>query len=111
MALFSIKEARAFLLATEKQRAKKAEPMSKDTVSSKGSRLRCVWKVVGGIIPEQPLAEYTRRWLLTSETYYAEYEQQSIATFERFKNEAHDYARDLENPGLLNWVSIEWIYL
>jgi hypothetical protein len=83
----------------------------RDTVSSEGGRLRVSWEVTGGIIPRQPMPEYTRRWLLTSETYYAEREQSSIATFERFQQEARDYARALENPGILNWVNVEWVYL
>lgn len=82
-----------------------------DTVSSEGGRLRVAWTVTAGIIPLQPLADYTRRWLLTSETYYAERERSSIETFIRYKIEAHDYARELENPGLLNWVNLEWVYV
>lgn len=82
-----------------------------DTVSSEGGRLRVSWEVTAGIIPRRPMPEYTRRWFLTSETYYAEREQLSTETFSRYKIEAHDYAMELENPGLVNWVNIEWIYV
>ena len=86
-----------------------------DTVSGDmeavGQRLRVCWEVTAGIIPRQPIPEYTRRWFLTSEVYYAELRDKSLTTYTRYKIEAHDYASELENPGMLNWVNIEWIYL
>lgn len=79
-----------------------------DTVSP-GSRLRCSWEVHAGIIPGQPMPEFTRRWLLTSETFYAE--EATGETFLRYRDEAYEYAKSLSNPAGLNWVRVEWCYL
>jgi hypothetical protein len=85
----------------------------RDTVSSEapGDRLRCSWEVTAGLLPRDPMPEYTRRWLLTSETFYAEQAEQQYKTFQRYQAEAREYARSLEIPSALNWVNVEWVYL
>jgi hypothetical protein len=34
---------------------------------TEGTRARCCWEVVAGIIPNQPIPEHTRRWVITGE--------------------------------------------
>lgn len=79
-----------------------------------GSRVRCMWVVQAGIVPEHVLPEYTRQWILTSETYYAEAESKDEAvqfkTFKEFRQEASDYARDINDPRYVNWVKLEYMY-
>jgi hypothetical protein len=78
-----------------------------DTASGSG-RLRCSWEVWGGLIPGDPIATYTRRWFIDSETYYRE---TGMETYLKYRDEALEYAKSLMNPTGLNWVRVEWIYL
>jgi hypothetical protein len=41
----------------------------KDKVTP-GSRARMCWEVVAGLVPGTPIPELTRRWTVSSETYY-----------------------------------------
>jgi hypothetical protein len=86
---------------------------------SEGTRGRCAWEVTAGVIPGQPMPEYTRRWFLTGETWERENamsdeefkkECPDGSTFLRFRDEADDYAKHLHDPRSLNWVRVEWIW-
>ncbi len=80
---------------------------------STGDRARAAWEVTAGLIPGQPMAEYTRRWILTSSEWYGTDGQQSAqgaALFNAALVAAHEYARYLMNPGALNWVRVDWIW-
>jgi hypothetical protein len=68
---------------------------------------RCAWEVTAGLIPGQPMSEYTRRWAMTS----AEWElPQNVALYNAALVGAMEYARYLMNPGSLNWVRVDWIW-
>jgi len=76
--------------------------------STPGDRLRCAWEVTAGLIPGQPMQEYSRSWLLTSEAYYS---PEGPEHFKRLQQAASDYALSLQEPRMLNWVRLDWIYL
>jgi len=74
---------------------------------------RCAWEVTAGLIIGQPMAEYSRRWGMTSSEWYGEGGQptpQGVALYNAHLVAAQEYARYLMNPGALNWVRVEWIW-
>lgn len=77
--------------------------------------LRIAIEVVGGLIPGTPIAEHTKKFFITSDVWYAEGEyagKQKEAKEEILKvyGYAQEYARNLMNPQVLNWVRLDWIY-
>jgi hypothetical protein len=85
-----------------------------------GTRARLAFEVCAGLIPGQPMPEYTRRWVITSENWHqenamtdAEFAQahpDGKSTFATFRDEAHEYAKSLTDPRAVNWVRVDWIY-
>lgn len=74
---------------------------------------RAAWEVVAGIIPGQPMPEYTRQWALTSDDWYDSDGRPStkgIAEFTRLQAVAQEYARAITDPSRVNWVRIDWIW-
>ena len=68
---------------------------------------RCAWIVTAGIIPGEPMPEYTRQWGMTS----AEWEAPgNVALFNACLVAALEYARYLSDPYLLNWTNVHWIW-
>lgn len=87
---------------------------------TEGTRARCCWEVVAGLIPNQPMPEYTRRWVITGE-YWDRVNEMTDEEFTRehpsgkskyaeFLEEAQEYARSLTHPQRLNWVRVDWIW-
>ena len=72
------------------------------------------WEVVAGVLPEEPLKEYTKRFLYTSDD--AEIDKQnaedkeSINLFTTKMMQAHDYAMAITNPAKVNWIKVEFIW-
>lgn len=97
------------------------EPIFQDKVTP-GSRMRCCWEVVAGLLPgKDPMPELSRRWIITEE-YWAKVNSVSDEEFKvlhpdgksfftSFQEEAQDYARQLTNPQAVNWVRIDWVWL
>jgi len=79
-----------------------------NTVSTSGTRVRCAWEVTAGLIPEKPIPEYSRSWIVTSEVYYS---PDGPKFCEDFQKQALDYVKSLQDPRSLNWVKLDWIYL
>jgi hypothetical protein len=89
--------------------------------STEGTGARCCWEVVCGLIPGgDPLPEYTRRWVITSEWWervqnmsedeFAKQYPNGQTEFITYQFEAHEYARSLTNPDSFNWVRVDWIW-
>ena len=77
---------------------------------------RILLEVVAGVIPNQPMPEYTKQFAITSDIYYAQgkYEgKEEEAQWEIMKvyGLVQEYMRTLWNPGRVNWVRCDWIYL
>ena len=83
-------------------------------ISTGTGQLKCAWEVRAGVIPGHPMPEHTKRWYITSEVWHRENEMSEqefkahhpdgISTFARFCDDAHDYAKSLQDPRYLNWV-------
>lgn len=101
----------------------------KDTITP-GTRIRCLWEVVSGVLPCTPEPEFTRRWIMTSEAWEKDLEESKPirdmpdeeykawlaagnhyeSTFQKFQNAAAVYAQSLQNPNATNWVRVDWIW-
>lgn len=68
-------------------------------------RARILIEVVAGLIPNQPMEQYTRQFGITETDWENPDETMKIYGF------AQEYSRSLWNPKAVNWVSLTWIYL
>lgn len=85
-----------------------------------GNRARCAWEVRAGIVPGTPMPEHTRRFVLTSDGFYADAELTEEQMKEKYpdgknlflqaQSEAMEYARTLQHPNFVNWVELNWIW-
>lgn len=68
--------------------------------------------VVAGVLPGTPEPEFTRRWFLSSETWYAaETGSAKAELLVEMNGKALAYAAWLMlQPDRFNWVKTEWIY-
>jgi len=78
-------------------------------------RLRISIEVQAGIIPGTPMPEHTKQFHITSDIWYAQDEylnREDEARMEVMKiyGTAQEYARNLMNPQIVNWVRMDWIY-
>ena len=79
-------------------------------------RARILIEVVAGVIPKQPMPEYTKQWAITSDTWYAEGKfkdkpADAQDAMLQVYGHAQEYMRTLWNPKIVNWVEMTWIYL
>lgn len=66
--------------------------------------LKCSIQVVAGVVPNEPIPEYTREWGFDSKDLEDKwlYIDKSGA--------AMNYAMSLQNPQKVNWVMMNWIW-
>lgn len=81
-----------------------------------GTGVRIIIEVTAGLIPGQRMEKYTKQFIITSDAWYAQgaYDgKQEEAKLEILKiyGFAQEYARNLMNPQMLNWVNLNWLYL
>lgn len=90
------------------------------------SAAKLIVSVTAGVLPGQPMNEFSQRWTFTSEQWAvmndktelekpvlqrsAEW-QQARSDWIRVHGESREYQASLENPARLNWVNREWIWL
>lgn len=90
--------------------------------------LKAVFTVKAGIVPGQAMPQYTKQWAYTSEDYEADgklppmpeghsidmngpLDQPHMSKFTRMHIEAMRYYSQMVHPYMLNWVTIEWMWL
>lgn len=66
------------------------------------------WKITAGIIIGQPMDEYNKVFLYDSNMY--ESDKQGDVIFHTMADEAYYYAKTLTNPGMVNWVNVEFVW-
>lgn len=75
--------------------------------------LKAFIEVTAGVIPGAAMSHYGKRWDYTSADYEADSktpaDQPTI--FSKYLDEAHAYAKGLSNPGYLNWVRVDWMWV
>ena len=82
-------------------------------MGNKPQSARVIVEVLAGVIPEQPEDQYTRRWAITSDEWVtAERDDKSGEALAVLNGKAQGYAGLLMlQPGALNWVRTDWIWL
>jgi hypothetical protein len=74
--------------------------------------LKAVWEVQAGILPGEPMPEYTKRFYYTSGDNAADQElpEQGTNRFTEKMLEAHKYAQEITDPSRVNWVRIDFVW-
>lgn len=72
---------------------------------------RIIVEVVAGVIPGMPEDEWTRKYVIDSDTYYATTDKEKQVIIAEVAGKAYGYAALLLNPNRFNWVRVDWIYL
>ena len=71
---------------------------------------KATWTITAGIILGQPMDEYKRVYIYTSDMAEQDKKLEFPVKYHFLMNEAYTYARTLNNPGLVNWVDIQFIW-
>lgn len=72
---------------------------------------RIVLEVTAGLIPGEPMAEFTKRWVISS-TEWNNHQHDEAPLMADYNGRALGYAGLLMlQPNRVNWVRTEWIYL
>jgi hypothetical protein len=74
-------------------------------------RLKAAWTVTAGVFPNKPIEQYTRRWELASGEWDKLDRVGRAALFHCLAAEAAAYAVSLQEPGKLNWVKLDWLWI
>lgn len=72
------------------------------------SALKGQWTVTAGIVPGALEKNYTRHWVYTSDDLASD---KNGEKWNRLKNEAYDYAKEITDPAKVNWVAVDWVWL
>lgn len=73
--------------------------------------LKCHIQVVAGLVPNEPLAEWTRVWTITSaEEEAAQKDPLDCRALDKI-GAANNYAAWLQNPSRFNWVQLTWTWV
>jgi len=77
------------------------------------SGARVIVEVVAGLIPNDPMPEYTRRWALTGEEWSAAIADGTAEEkLAELNGRAQGYAMLLMlQPNRLNWVRTDWLWV
>lgn len=70
--------------------------------------------VTAGVLsPEQPVPEHTKQWGYTSQDFEADMRRDANekTLFAIRRDEALAYARDVIDPGAINWVRLEFVWI
>ena len=81
--------------------------------------VRAYWLVTGGVIPGEKEEQYTKTFVYTSADYAHDMSHSLQSTlmeghptnFEIQMKHAHDYAQEISNPSMLNWVNVQFMWL
>jgi len=67
--------------------------------------LKCSIVVKAGVIPGEPIENYTRAWEFTQR------DLDNPPTYIDQTGAAMNYAMSLQNPKAINWVMFEWLWM
>jgi hypothetical protein len=77
-------------------------------------RAKAAWRVMAGVIPGQPIEEYTRTWTYTSEDYEEDGRHAKDAAYQpimlKLMFEAMAYQMQMSDHRILNFSMLEWIW-
>lgn len=91
---------------------------------SKMQALKCYVQVTAGIMLGETDPEWTKRWewvinakkfeRVNNTLYTPSAEvrtEEVLLAVHQLWDEATEYARELQNPGFVNWVKLEWVWM
>ena len=77
--------------------------------------MKCLWEVRAGMIPGEPMQEFTRRWSHTLAELNAPPGPGETTAFTKTMFEVYAYASELQSLSasgrVPNWVTMEYIWL
>ena len=79
--------------------------------------LKATWRVLAGLHQEHIIPEYTKQWAYTSNDFENDVALPDplppgqLSTFQRYDQEAHEYARSITDPRRVNYVRVEFLWL
>jgi hypothetical protein len=83
-------------------------------------------EVCAGLVPGTPIPELTKRWCITGHEWQATNNRENLPAdpiaalaevnkrlepWDTVHATATEYARRLMNPGAVNWVRLDWIWV
>lgn len=90
---------------------------------------KAMWQVTAGVLPGTTEDEYTRAWGYTSRDYEAdklitaenariiinaenekELSEVTDTKFMLLRDEAYNYAKEITDPNVVNWVKVDFIW-
>lgn len=73
---------------------------------------KATWEVQAGLIPGQPMEEFSRQFVYTDADYEKDRQvpPDEMTQFTASMYAAMDYAKSLTDPRRVNWVSVNWIW-
>lgn len=71
--------------------------------------LKAQWKISAGILLGQPMEEFEKVFSYTSKMY--DDDQRGSTHYLDMLNEVHDYAKSLSNPGIINWLTVDFVWI
>ena len=72
--------------------------------------LKGQWIVTGGVMP-QAESTYTKAWNYTSKDLEKDRDNGDYAIFIEMRDKAYEYAKSLNSPSMLNWVTVNWVWV
>lgn len=74
--------------------------------------LKAAWQVFAGVIPNQPMKEYTKTFYYTAGDFEKDRQlpEDAMTRFTELLQEAHEYAQSLTNPAYVNWVRVDFVW-
>lgn len=75
---------------------------------------KAFFTVTAGIIPGDVIQHYSRQWCYTSDEYEkdrASTGQSPAPIFRKYQAAAEEYAREITDPALVNWVRCEFLWV
>ncbi len=74
---------------------------------------KAFFTVTAGVIPGRTVDEYSKQWGYTSTDYEQDKQtpQDHPTIFSKRLDEAHEYAKSISNPGFVNWVRVEFMWV
>lgn len=71
--------------------------------------LKAQWVVRAGLLPDEPMGDYTKAWQYTSDDW-AEDGDTRGDIYHHMARQAHEWAGKLQT-GSLNWVHVEYMWM
>jgi len=76
--------------------------------------VKCYLQVTAGVEPGIGIAEYTKRWEWSPKEidgHRIVMTADELIQFHELSDDAHDYAKQIQNPDLATWVTTEWVWI